>query len=110
MEHELRNMKTRKGNFLGTFVFSKLPKKLTASQSFCVVPRIFIQTNIARFHKGEADIFYSPKSDNQTMTYTKGGWAFSAPVSFYSIEPFQLLNGRIINANTNLKSTLLEFN
>ena len=75
-------MKTKRGNFLGTFVLVKLPNKLTASQWFTVVSKFLFQTNTAHFYKGEMAIFYSPKSANQFMSNITRNWALNASVSF----------------------------
>jgi hypothetical protein len=92
-------MKTNEKSFLGTFVFSKLPKKRTASQWFSVLPQILFKSNTAHFYKGEVTFFYSLKSATQFMTNFKRNWTFKSPVSFSLNNPFQLVNGQI-----NLKS------
>ena len=77
-------MKTKRGNFLGTFVLVKLPNKLTASQWFTVVSKFLFQSQTAHFYKGEMAIFYSPKSAKQFMTNITRNWAVNASVSFNS--------------------------
>ncbi len=88
-------MKTKQSRLLGTFVFSKLPKKLTTSRSFTVLTQILFQHNTAHFHKGEMPFFYSPQSDNQTMTIAKRNWTFYTLVSLDSKGSVQRLNGQI---------------
>ena len=95
-------MKTNKKNVIGTFVFSKLPKNLTTSQGFSVLPKILFQSISAHFYKGEMAIFYSLKSATQIMSNTKGNWSFKSPVSFNANTPLQLVNGQInVKPNTN---------
>ena len=94
-------MKTEKSNFLGTFVLAKLPKILTASQWFTVVPKFLFQTNTAHFYKGEMAIFYSPKSANQFMTNITRNWAVNASVSFSTNKRVRLSNEQFKLYNQN---------
>lgn len=94
-------MKTEKSNFLGTFVLAKLPKKLTSSQWFTVVPQILFQTLTAHFYKGEMAIFYSPKSANQLMLNITRNWAAIASFSLSTNTRVRLSNAQIKFYNLN---------
>ena len=94
-------MKTKESHSLGTFVFFKLPNKLTASQWFSVVPKFLFQTNTAHFYKGEMAIFYSPKSANQFMTNITRNWAVNASVSFSTNKRVRLSNEQFKLYNQN---------
>lgn len=77
-------MKAKEKILAPMFVLYKLPKNLSMSRWFSVLPQKIFNAHTAHFHRGEVSIFYSPKSDTQFMTNTGRSCAFIAPISFYT--------------------------